>query len=124
LLLVEDEPVIRGAVEAFLRLNGHEVVCAADAEEGLRQLEQSSVEGIILDLLLPGMSGLELLEQRLPEHRSLPVLVISGGQPQAMQRSLELGAAEYIPKPFDPSELMACVEHVLAASASSQDGED
>lgn len=106
-LIVEDEPAIRRFLRATLVANGYDILEAATAEAGLRLARREKPDVLILDLGLPDRDGLALLEE-LRRESSLPVLVLSARDTeQAKVAALDLGADDYITKPFGAEELMA-----------------
>ena len=106
-LIVDDEKHIRESLKKYLGLEGIESEGAEDAEEALVLLEKESYDVIILDLKLPGMSGLEALEKINQRGILSPVIMISAhGQIQDAVAALKSGAGDYLVKPFDPAELI------------------
>lgn len=115
-LVVEDEPDIAALVAYQLAHAGYGVRTAATAREALRSLEVDPPHLVILDLLLPGMSGFELLEtlRGAGETRTVPVIILTArGEEENRIRAFELGADDYLSKPFSPRELVLRVEAVL-----------
>src|SRR5215510_6807625 len=99
-LVVEDEPVVREAIVEGLSLEGYEVVTAGSGEEGLAQARATSPGVVILDWMLPGMSGLDVC-QTLRAESSVPIIMVTArGQEVDRVRGLELGADDYVVKPF------------------------
>ncbi len=112
-LLVEDDGAVRRAVSDGLRLHGFGVDAVPTAEEGWRLLEAGGVDVAILDVGLPGMSGIELCERLRRTGSELPILVLSARDTVADRvDGLEAGADDYLIKPFDLSEVVARV-HAL-----------
>lgn len=106
-LVIEDEPVIRRFLKATLVANGYAVLEAATASAGLALLRLEKPEVLILDLGLPDRDGLELLAE-LRRESQLPVLVLSARDAESAKvRALDLGADDYVTKPFGAEELMA-----------------
>lgn len=106
-LVVEDHPGIARVVAAALRRDGYEVVIAEDGEVGLFLARTESYDAVVLDLNLPGRSGLELLAGIAAER---PVVVLTcNDDPRTRQRCLELGARCFMTKPFAVTELCASV---------------
>lgn len=101
ILLVEDDPLFQRAYETHLQEEGYQVRIAADGEEALRQIEASRPDLVLLDLLLPRMSGYEVLAQvrANPSLAELPVIVLTNrAEPEDMKRAMELGATDYFVK--------------------------
>lgn len=113
ILVIDDELPIRRLLQVLLEGAGHEVVSADDACHGLHELALLKPELLILDLTLPDMDGLEAL-RRLREWTNLPVLVLSARpDPADKVSALDLGADDYLTKPFDASELLARMRALL-----------
>jgi len=113
ILAVDDEQENRQLVARNLSRSGHIVITAASGEEALRALEQSDVDVVLLDLLMPGMDGREVLRRikEHPEWRATPVIVISGNQDMdGIIECIEAGADDYLFKPFNPVLLQARIK--------------
>ena len=125
ILVVDDEPEILRALRSGLAAQGYEVVTAADGEEALRKATSAVPDLVILDLMLPGgMDGLEVC-RRLREWSSLPILVLSAlGQERKKVAALDLGADDYLTKPFGMDELTARVRAALRRSQSGRTAAD
>lgn len=107
ILVVEDEPDLLHTLAQALREEGHAVDEAEDGEEGLFKALETEYDAVVLDLMLPVMDGLEVL-RRLREKRRTPVLILTArGRVGDKVRGLDLGADDYLPKPFDLRELSA-----------------
>jgi DNA-binding response OmpR family regulator len=106
-LLVDDDASLVSMLSQYLAGGGFEVLWAASAEEGLAKLRGESFDVVVLDVMLPGLDGLELL-QRLREAHDVPVLMLTArGDDTDRIVGLELGADDYLAKPFNPRELLA-----------------
>lgn len=113
ILVIDDELSIRRLLRILLESAGHEVIAADDASHGLHELAMMKPDLLILDLTLPDMDGLETL-RRLREWSSLPVLVLSARpDPADKVSALDLGADDYLTKPFDAAELLARLRALL-----------
>ena len=124
-LVVEDEPDIAALVAYQLAHAGYGVRTASNGREALRALEMDPPDLMVLDLLLPEVSGFEVLEtvRSSEETRRLPVVVLTArGDEQDRIRGFELGADDYIAKPFSPRELVLRVEAVLRRMGSGTNG--
>ena len=116
ILLVDDEPNIREVVSLYLRRDGHVVIAAADGEEALRLYQQTRPDLVVLDLMLPKVSGLEVCRRLGAEatDRRVPLIMLTArGEEEDRIVGLSLGADDYVVKPFSPRELAARVEAVL-----------
>jgi two-component system KDP operon response regulator KdpE len=123
ILIVDDEPQMRRALRAGLRANGFEVLLAATGEEALDTIPISRPDILLLDLMLPGIDGLEVVRQ-LREWTRMPVIVVSArGEERAKVQALDLGADDYLTKPFGMDELLArirvALRHAALANAPS-----
>jgi two-component system response regulator CpxR len=113
LLIIDDDVELCGLLREFLQREGFAVECAHDGQTGLDQANQGGYDLIILDVMLPGMDGFEILK-RLRADGRVPVLMLTArGQDVDRIVGLELGADDYLPKPFNPRELSARVKAVL-----------
>ena len=121
-LIVDDEPNIREVVGLYLRRDGHDVVSAADGEEALEVFRESEPDLVVLDLMLPKISGLEVC-RRMRAVRRVPLIMLTArGEEEERIVGLSLGADDYVVKPFSPRELAARVAAVLRrVEASSGD---
>jgi len=120
ILVVDDDLTTRKMLRFVLEQQaGHRVVEAEDATAALRHLDEamSPFDLAMIDVVMPGIDGLELC-RRIRATSNLPIIVVSArGDIQSRVRGLQLGADDYLPKPFDPSELLARVEAILRRSA-------
>ena len=120
ILLVEDEPAIQELIAANLMRAGHHVVRAADAETAQRIVRDALPDLILLDWMLPGMSGVEFARRLRAEERTrgIPLIMLTArGEEQDKVLGLESGADDYITKPFSPRELVARIKAVLRRRA-------
>jgi DNA-binding response OmpR family regulator len=116
-LVVEDDAAIRRGVCDMLRFHGFEVHEAADGDEGLQQAQSAEVDIVLLDLILPGTLGLEILEQVRNARPTLPIIIMTAkGEEADRIKGLKLGADDYVVKPFSIKELIARIEAVLRRS--------
>jgi len=110
ILVVEDEPAVARGVCDALRYHGYDVDWAADGPDGLGRARKTAYDLIVLDLMLPGLSGLELLERLRGDGCRTPVLILTARSRESDRvRGLELGADDYVVKPFSIRELVARV---------------
>ncbi len=113
--VIDDEPVVRTGVRRVLEASGLSVETADDAESGLAHPAVEDCRLVICDLMLPGRSGTEVLHELGDRRPSLPVVLITGyATPDLAARAREAGAAAFLAKPFEASELVACVRRALA----------
>ncbi len=125
LLLIDDDVELCDLLASWLTQEGFQVTACHDGQGARQALAQSAPDAVVLDVMLPDGSGLELLKQLRGEHPDLPVLMLSArGEPLDRILGLELGADDYLAKPCDPRELTARLRAVLRRSlppaASSQ----
>jgi two-component system OmpR family response regulator len=113
ILIVEDDREIRTMVSRFLQKHEVRVSIAADARAMDKILESARIDLLVLDLMLPGEDGLSIC-RRLRARSTLPVIMLTAsGEPVARVVGLEMGADDYVAKPFDPHELLARIRAVL-----------
>ncbi|BDZ77875.1 response regulator transcription factor [Claveliimonas bilis] len=113
ILIVEDDKEIREGVEIYLRSQGYEVFRAADGVEGLKVLEQEEIHLAIVDIMMPRMDGIQMT-MKLREKYDFPVIMLSAKSEEVDKiTGLNLGADDYVTKPFTPMELMARVNSQL-----------
>jgi DNA-binding response OmpR family regulator len=123
-LVVEDEVNIGNVVRIALERDGHRVITVRTGEEALAELPRHPVSLIVLDLGLPGMDGLEVC-RRVRAGSSLPIIMLTARDEEADRvAGLELGADDYVPKPFSPRELAARVKAVLRRSTATPRADD
>lgn len=113
ILVVDDDNRLRALLEKFLSDQGFMVTAAADAAEARRRLERFVFDLVVLDVMMPGESGIALLES-LRREKSVPVLMLSAmGEAEDRIKGLECGAEDYLAKPFEPRELVLRIRAVL-----------
>jgi two-component system phosphate regulon response regulator PhoB len=120
ILVVEDEPAIQSLIEVNLRRAGHVVQLASDAETARRLVHEALPDLVLLDWMLPGMSGVDLARLLRSEARTrmLPIIMLTArAEERDKIEALELGADDYVTKPFSPRELMARIKAVLRRHA-------
>ena len=121
ILVVEDEPVVAEVVERYLRRDGHEVRREARGDQALASFEAFEPQLVVLDLMLPGMDGLEVC-RRIRQKSSVPVIMLTArGEEVDKLLGLGIGADDYVTKPFSPRELAARVAAVLRRAAMNGD---
>lgn len=118
-LVVDDDPGLASLLAEYLGGRGYRVEVAATGPLGLERLRQGGVDLVVLDLMLPGMDGFEVLGtlRRDPDLQRLPVVMLTArGEDTDRIVGLELGADDYLAKPFNPRELLARIKAVLRRS--------
>jgi len=116
ILVIEDEAALSTLLEYNLDKEGFRVACAADGEEGLLRIEEETPDLIVLDWMLPKVSGVEVCRQlrARPETRRMPILMLTArGEETDKVRGLDTGADDYVVKPFAMSELVARIRALL-----------
>jgi two-component system, OmpR family, phosphate regulon response regulator OmpR len=113
LLVVDDDSRIRELLRRYLLNNGFRVTTAGDAAEARRKIASIAFDLLVLDVMMPGESGLELTRSLKTTHR-LPILLLTAmAEPEDRVNGLERGADDYLPKPFEPRELVLRIRNVL-----------
>lgn len=119
-LIVEDEDSYREALEFMLTREGFDVITAADGEEGLVQFDRHGADIVLLDVMMPGLSGTEVC-RRLRQRSSVPIIMVTARDAEIDKVvGLELGADDYVTKPFSHRELVARVRAVLRRGQESE----
>jgi len=112
ILVVDDEARILNFLSSKLKASGYEVLTASNGLEGLEQAQAQEPDLIVLDLIMPKMDGLEMLKQ-LRSFSAVPVIILTAKSADADRiKGLQLGADDYLPKPFNPDELVARIEAI------------
>jgi two-component system, OmpR family, phosphate regulon response regulator PhoB len=125
-LVVEDEPALSTLLRYNLEKEGFSVSEAHDGEEALLQLKEAKPDAVLLDWMLPRISGLELCRQirRAPAWRDLPVIILTArGEEMDRVRGLDSGADDYVVKPFSPNELVARLRAVIRRARPASNAE-
>ncbi len=119
LLVVDDDTRIRSLLGQFLTENGFRTTMAGNAEEARRRLESLEFDLIILDVMMPGESGIDLTRS-LRENKAVPILMLTAlSETDNRIVGLEAGADDYLPKPFDPRELILRINNILRRGGPS-----
>src|SRR5712675_3241983 len=117
ILIVEDEPRMRRLLEISLGEDGHSVHAVEHAEAGLKCLRQEAINLVVTDLKLPGMSGLEFLQEAKRSYSALPVIVMTAyGSVETAVDAMKAGASDYVLKPFTLADMRMMVHKELDVS--------
>lgn len=120
ILVVDDEATIRRILATRLSMVGYEIVVAADGIEALKQFEAEKPDLIVLDVMMPKMNGLQVC-QTLRETTGVPIIMLTAlGEVSDRIKGLELGADDYLPKPFSPKELESRIQAILRRTIPSK----
>jgi two-component system, OmpR family, response regulator MprA len=123
ILVCDDEPAVRDALERALRLEGYEVELAVDGEEALGALAERPVGAVVLDVLMPGVDGLEVCRRLRSGGDATPILVLTARSGVADRvEGLDAGADDYLVKPFALEELLARLRALLRRSGGDDEG--
>ena len=121
ILVLDDEPVVRELMVEILQTAGYEAVGTGHAPDALTQIAEPHLGLIVSDIVMPGLSGFELLEAVRAQRPSLPVILVTGAGTQGnLSEALAQGAAGFVTKPFSHAELIAAVEKVLDRSERTE----
>jgi two-component system, OmpR family, KDP operon response regulator KdpE len=121
ILVVDDEPAMVGALGALLGQAGHRIIAAYDGEEALRRFAEDPVDVVLLDLAMPGLDGADVC-RRIREQADTPIIVVSGERDRAATAQLlDLGADDYVRKPFRADELLARIRAVTRRTTAGAD---
>ncbi|EKD78395.1 MAG: Two component transcriptional regulator, winged helix family [uncultured bacterium] len=116
-LIVEDDKFLSELISTKLDKEGFNIALAGDGETGLKKAEEFKPEIVLLDIMLPGMDGFEVLEKlkASPELKKIPVIILSNfGQESKVERGLQLGAVDYLVKAnFTTGEIVAKIKEIL-----------
>jgi DNA-binding response OmpR family regulator len=121
ILLVEDEPEMQRGLKDNLEFEGYKIVATADGKEALRLIGSSTYDLILLDVMLPGMSGFDICKKAREKGIRTPIIMLTAkGEEVDRVLGLELGADDYITKPFSLRELLARVKAVLRRAGTGK----
>jgi len=122
-LVVDDDPEVREAVETALELEGHSVTTATDGLEALKRLVRTEFDAVVLDVLMPNVDGFEVCRRLRASGNRTPVLIMTARDSEEDTiRGLDLGADDYLVKPFGLGELLARVRALLRRTRPAGDG--
>ena len=119
ILVVDDDEGIRSLVKQYLNENKYLVTTADSAEEAKEKIEIIKFDLIILDIMMPGKSGLEFIEEQKDKLETPIILLTAKGQANERVEGLEIGADDYLPKPFEPKELILRIKNILDKTKKS-----
>ncbi|MGH2936218.1 MAG: response regulator transcription factor [Gaiellaceae bacterium] len=121
-LVVDDDPDVREAVETALELEGHTVATAGDGLEALKRLGQAEFDAVVLDVLMPNVDGFEVCRRLRSAGNTTPILIVTARDSEEDTiRGLDLGADDYLVKPFALGELLARVRALLRRTRPAGD---
>lgn len=116
-LVIDDEGTVRKSCERILDGGEHDVTCVDRGEGGLSLLGWDDFDVVVLDLMMPGIGGMETLRLIRRDHPQLPVVIITGyATPEVEAECRENGASVWLPKPFGPDELTAALAEAIAGA--------
>ena len=119
ILIIDDDTQLTELLIEFLSSYKYNIVAKHTPEKGLEHLEKKGADAIILDIMLPGMDGFQVL-RKIRENSAIPVIMLTArGEVTDRIVGLELGADDYLPKPFEPRELLARIQSILRRSHSA-----
>ena len=113
ILVVDDDDGIRSLVKKYLNENNFLISTAESAEDAKKKIELIKFDLIILDIMMPGKSGLEFIKENKKKLDTPIILLTAKGEPSERIEGLEIGADDYLPKPFEPKELILRIKNIL-----------
>ena len=120
-LVIDDDRKLCGLLSAYLGGSGFEVLTANSGDDGLRLLRSDPPDIVVLDVMLPGMDGFEVC-RAIRKTSGVPIVMLTArGEVTDRVVGLELGADDYMPKPFEPRELVARIQAILRRGRSTED---
>lgn len=124
ILVIDDEPAIRRLLDAILKRDGHETIVTGNGKDALSELSREPVDAVLLDLGLPDRDGLEIISA-IRLQSAVPVVILTARHDTREKiTALDLGADDYITKPFDADELLARLRSILRRSGSAATSSD
>src|SRR5579863_6116458 len=122
ILVIDDEPDIRESLEILLSAEGYRVDLAPNATEGLKRMENSTFDLVLLDLMMPDKSGMQVLEEIRGRDRETPIFLITAyGSVEVAVNALKRGANDYFSKPWDNEKLLVEIEHMISKRQLEQE---
>ena len=119
ILVVDDDDGIRNLVKKYLNENNYLITTAKDAKDADEKIKIIKFDLIILDIMMPGQTGLEFLKINKKIINTPVILLTAKGEPKEIIEGLEIGADDYLPKPFEPKELVLRIKNILEKTKSS-----
>ena len=113
ILMVDDDEGIRSLVKKYLNENNFLISTAKNAEDAKKKIQLIKFDLIILDIMMPGKSGLEFIQENKKKLETPIILLTAKGEPSERIEGLEVGADDYLPKPFEPKELILRIKNIL-----------
>ncbi len=113
ILVIDDDDGIRSLVKKYLNENNFLITTAENAENAKKKIELIKFDLIILDIMMPGKSGLEFIQENKKKLETPIILLTAKGEPSERIEGLEIGADDYLPKPFEPKELILRIKNIL-----------
>ena len=113
ILIVDDDDGIRSLVKKYLSENNYLITTAQDAEDAVEKVKVIQFDLIILDIMMPGKSGLEFIQENKKKLHSPIILLTAKGEASERVEGLEVGADDYLPKPFEPKELVLRIQNII-----------
>ena len=113
ILVVDDDDGIRNLVKKYLNENNYLVTTASSAEDALEKINLIKFDLIILDIMMPGKSGLDFIKENQKKLETPIILLTAKGEPSERIEGLEIGADDYLPKPFEPKELLLRIKNII-----------
>ncbi len=113
ILVVDDDDGIRSLVKKYLNENNFLISTAGNAEDAKKKIQLIKFDLIILDIMMPGKSGLEFIQENKKNLETPIILLTAKGEPNERIEGLEIGADDYLPKPFEPKELILRIKNIL-----------
>ncbi len=113
ILVVDDDDGIRSLVKKYLNENNYLVTTANSAEDAMKKTKIIEFDLIILDIMMPGKSGLEFIQENIKKIETPIILLTAKGEANERVKGLEVGADDYLPKPFEPKELILRIENII-----------
>ena len=125
ILVVDDDAAVRSAIKLLLETYGFEVVLAGNGRQGIKAVESSDLDLVLLDVFMPGMDGLETIKALHEVRPGLPIIAMSGAlmrdssAPDYLSFATKLGAIAALPKPFRPDDLLDAVKRTIGETGGS-----